>query len=508
MDHACDKCNKIITNRHFLVCAICELNAHIECVNITDKRFYLMTPNRRDNWKCSQCQENTNKEDSSSSPINTSTSTLNDSQVSTHAFVTQRKKVILNISTENSFNLLLNDDEEGDQSLTLNRSCPDLNPFNRVAFEELQQKNNYLQEQLASADNEVANTLSENYALKKKIVEYENKIKHLSSLFNKSPMTINNTSKRSTVKRSINQNKSLNRKKLDFSPLEPLVTPSNRKKALFTKNRTNDGVNAKLRNQNNECEPQNNFNKQVHNIKIKDTTSTTRHKLWIVGEKRLSGLSAAILDSRRGKWNDVYATFGFTMQNATSSQIQEYCCSIENNISEGDVVILGIGSHDSNPELLHKNVCIILSKLSKATIYLLPVLHNPCLNEKTLNNHLKLWSKTFKNCTYIDVKQNRGHYHYRKFEYFHSICSTVNLILDSRAYKMQYTCSLKKACSTFIKYRNLNKHYSDIKKANQRDSKVINEPKKGTIPYYFKMITENSNDKVNFFRSSKDSNTK
>lgn len=436
----------------------------------------------------------------SSSPIN---------NPETPGFITTRKKYVINVSTENSYSSLLDDEDENDQTtlLSLNRSCPDLNPFTRAAFEELQEKNNQLQEQLASADNEVAETLSENYTLKKKILEYETRIKQLSSLLSKSPTKIS-TSTGSSAKISTNRKRSSNRKKLDFSLSEHSVTPC-RIEHLLNKNITDNNHIIQLvdHENNNEGDQQYTADKHRDNTKKNDdTTTTTRHKLLVVGEERLSGLSAAITSARRGKWNDIYTTFGFTMQNALSMQISEYCGSIENSINEGDVVILGIGSHDSNPEILHKNVCIALSKLSKATIYLLPVLHNPHLNENTLNYHLKLWSKTFKNCTLIDIPHNRNS-NYDTRMYLNSISKIVNLHVDSQKYELQYIYSLAKARCTFTKNRGLTVQRSNIKKVEQCNTgKKIDELKKGTIPYYFKVISDKNNGEASrkFFRSSKE----
>lgn len=504
MEMTCDRCNKKISNRQYLVCTKCKQCAHIECMNVSDKRFYLLTPNRKANWKCSQCIEdgNTVIGNCSSSPIN---------KTETPGFVTKRKKYVINVSTENSFSSLLDDEDENCQStlLSLNRSCPDLNPFTRTAFEELQEKNNQLQEQLASADNEVAETLSENCTLKKKILEYEIIIKKLSSLLTKSPKKIN-TSTRSSAKISANRKGSSNRKKLDFSLSEHSVTPCGRIEHSPNKNITdNDHIIQPVDHENNnEGDKQYTSDKHRDNTKkTDDTTTTTLHKLLVIGEERLSGLSAAITKARRGKWNDIYTTFGFTMQYASSMQISEYCGSIENGISEGDVVILGIGSHDSNPEILHKNVCIALSRLSKATVYILPVLHNPHLNENTLNYHLKLWSKSFKNCTLIDIPHNsKPNYYYTRMMYLNSISKCVNFHVDSREYELQYIHSLAKARCTFIKNRGLNVQHSNKKKVKQCNSGNKNgELKKGTIPYYFKVNGEASR---KFFRSSKEGDVK
>lgn len=51
----CARCAQGLTNKEHIKCSICNSTLHLECTNITIKRFLLMSKQSKDIWKCSQC---------------------------------------------------------------------------------------------------------------------------------------------------------------------------------------------------------------------------------------------------------------------------------------------------------------------------------------------------------------------------------------------------------------------------------------------------------------------
>lgn len=136
MEINCRKCNKIILKRvhQQLTCLTCTQTYHIECANVTEKRFYLMTTENKSKWKCDYCWSKNENEK-------------------------------FNVSTENSFASLSDLDCTGhdfiSQNRRLNSSCPD--------SKKTQNQNNQIKEKLQIAEN----LLIENSNLKKSLANFD-----------------------------------------------------------------------------------------------------------------------------------------------------------------------------------------------------------------------------------------------------------------------------------------------------------------------------------------------
>lgn len=175
----CDKCNLDIKDRHTLNCTFCERAFHIVCTTVSSPRFRIMTIEHKQRWKCDHCYSASRTNLVNSTPEN---------------YVTTRtkNKFKINISTENSFSSLSDSEEVGDTvlltNLELNRSLPGkLNHDKSQEIEELQQKINTLCGKLESAEHEIDNLLSENYALQKQLHSQNLKVDCLSTLSKASP---------------------------------------------------------------------------------------------------------------------------------------------------------------------------------------------------------------------------------------------------------------------------------------------------------------------------------
>lgn len=131
MDNKCEKCVKLITDRQFLLCKLCQSHYHLSCTTVSMSRFYnTLIGEHRDNWKCDSCVKTLHNEDMTKSPSPQSPCKSNNSTPKNN--ITHRVKQVANVSTENSFQFLSvdSDDEEFEDTLPehdidLNRSCPE-----------------------------------------------------------------------------------------------------------------------------------------------------------------------------------------------------------------------------------------------------------------------------------------------------------------------------------------------------------------------------------------------
>lgn len=52
-----------------MICATCNLGYDLFCANISPKRFYLMDPERKNDWKCQECSSKQPKSDNTNTPV-------------------------------------------------------------------------------------------------------------------------------------------------------------------------------------------------------------------------------------------------------------------------------------------------------------------------------------------------------------------------------------------------------------------------------------------------------
>lgn len=467
----CDVCKKLIYTRRFLVCSCCKKNYDLSCSNVSFERFKIMTKEHRDAWKCDLCWEEFHKGNHMCGPTTSTTNTNMTPNNNTHC-----QEVIVNVSTENSFASLssedISDNESDDHTIVsprLNRSCPQLDLCCKDDVENLEIKIINLESKLLSADNEIQNILSENYALRKKVSDYELKIHQLTLVCkgtnkNHAPLS------KSTGKKDRRRTK---RRTLNFSAdLHLNGSIDNLYNLNQEGNNSSQLGNEKEKINNEECQK-----REKENVEIKQKSQS---KIIILGNEHLRGLSAMIMKSRLGKWNDRYTPSSFIKSNAMSATVLEQCSTIEQNLSSEDVVILGCGGHDTNPSKLHNSLCIALEKLKKASVYIVPVAYSESLNEKTLNYHLKLWSQNFDNCKFIDFANC---YYASRYDYLNYICNKININIDYNVYKMEFL-SRKNELKT-LQGDTLSQEDNTFKLRRDIESCSTKHYKKGTIPYYF-----------------------
>lgn len=161
MNRQCDKCAQNINSREFLNCNNCDRTYDLACANVSYQRFHLMATNNKEKWKCQSCWSDFHKEKEQDN-------------------VTHRKKFVINISTENSF-CSLDDDEIGSSSnsIDLNRSCPGPRSCLESDVQDLKLEISSLNQKLEAADNEIIILLQENSTLHKELAKRELQNKQL-----------------------------------------------------------------------------------------------------------------------------------------------------------------------------------------------------------------------------------------------------------------------------------------------------------------------------------------
>lgn len=177
---ACCKCkNKITRGEDFLNCCFCKEKYHISCTSVTEKRFQLMSKEKKENWRCKSCIKNqgTKKQISPNTISNLKTFELTDN-------ITQRNKQILedsSASTEETYDLA--SFNRRSINITLNRSCPE--DRTEIIFQDLEEyklKISDLEIKLESADSEIERLLMENYSLKTELSQRDAKINQLTRI--------------------------------------------------------------------------------------------------------------------------------------------------------------------------------------------------------------------------------------------------------------------------------------------------------------------------------------
>lgn len=452
-------CETAIINKQRLTCRVCEKHYHLDCTDVTFPRFRLMTADNKKAFRYQYClsERGFYASGSNISPLlpinkpkrqilmNSDTSLSSDSSLPSpihnctikHAC---HEKVLVNVPTANSFQELSHENEEY-ASIT---STPVQNPSTRM--EKLREKIYRLEKKLEAAELNIEKLTVQNKLLEKQVAEY-------------SQTNIHEADKRVLLKvNEINLQKDHN-----ISPMQKNI------KSATGKSTIDDKI---------KSIPKTDKARNSHNSPKECTAKKNKH-IYIIGDEHLRGLSSAILRTRLDNWNDKYQPEAYIMPNATSTELLTQCELLSTQIIDGDVVILGIGNNDNNIHKLHSNLCIALSKFNKAKIFITPIKKNMYLNETTLNYNIMLWTKHFENCTTI----NSNTFDWNNTKYINYICKKINRCIDYNRYESDYLhfdC-IKKYISS---KSSVHEPTKDNKEQDQNTS-----PKKGTIPYYFKIKT-------------------
>ncbi|KAL4718912.1 hypothetical protein ACJJTC_007919 [Scirpophaga incertulas] len=476
----CNKCKNRIPKEDTLLCSICNDRIEFDCAGFSEKIYRLMKPDSRKNWKCKVCTHKDTKhsvtqnktpsyvtarkkkavasqsdELTTSTPIQHETLTNKTPLVSNDPIENEEHQLSLqknSLQTKNndanqdydtSNNSLLKftgeDTDASFNSVTssplgdtkeINRSLPELRTNNSYKVETLKDKISTLAQNLNIAENEIETLLMENQNLKKRITDYELKIKELTHIC-KSTATVRSCSKKKK-QRSVTE---VDSSSSYFNIAQGKTAPAS-KEATNTTHITRN-INHNSRNISTE-------GNILENTEKKLKSKCKKRNIFILGDETLKGLSAQLTKTREGKWNDVYKSSAFIINDAPSTEFLSKCDSIQKCADKNDIVILGFGNHDDDIHKLHSNICITISKFSNSSVLLLPIRHNSCFNVAQMNYCLKVWTKHFDHCTYIDTDP----FDFKNFLFKrHVLSKRINACINYMEYK-----------KLFLNITNIKKH--------------------------------------------------
>lgn len=348
--------------------------------------------------------------------------------------------MVINISTENSFEGLTEDDDSSESSLSpkvttnnkLCRSYTELRLNESYVLDEQKEKISALTIKLESAELEIERLLYENYTLAKRLNESDLKIKQLSSICRST-----SGSSKSTVKNNSRRRKSINRTKLDFSidpdePTEtstvppvnpaseptpipagnpaPPISPVKQLQNGTTKISTDQGK-PELLNIHSHCNRKNRSKVSLnyHNIHDKLFRDDLQQRL----NAGLSKRKLITIADQQGKnlglvMNDMYGEYFDIMCHTSPGACTNNVLRVLNNhlesTNQDDFLTILTGANDTNPNTLFANLYCAVQQSSCTNVILSPLRyqHHRHLNEKLVNGAILHIASQFPHCVIAD----------------------------------------------------------------------------------------------------------
>lgn len=198
-------------------------------------------------------------------------------------------------------------------------------------------------------------------------------------------------------------------------------------------------------------------------------------------------LSKKLISHWKGKWNDNYTVSGIIKPYAKSYDILSYCKILESELNSSDRVILSIGTNDTNPFEVCKELCLALSKLKTPKVLIIPIYNNNKVNTDLLNNYISSIVKLHNNCIFINRSCTDFNFNY--------LTSITNLLIHEIS-KIDYNDKYIVDPKNFTNHRVI-----------QNDAPPTIIPRKGTIPYYFKSKALNTTLNSNKWQAKTSSKT-
>lgn len=175
----CGKCTVTITHREYLTCSSCNTIFDLNCANVSEKRFYLMTLENKQTWKCIKCiRPGPSVEKSLYTPVR---------NIQIDNNITFRNKNI-NRRLSESLNSSLSS-EQSDSQLSL----PDMRTQDSDGIEELTNEITELRNQLISAHTQIDELSLEVNSCQREMKKKDLKIKKLLAIVTTTGSKINDS---------------------------------------------------------------------------------------------------------------------------------------------------------------------------------------------------------------------------------------------------------------------------------------------------------------------------
>lgn len=355
----------------------------------------------------------------------------------------------------------------GDLSMSPRRSLPD--PSTRDyddEYDKLKSKIEELTSKLESAHTEIENLHMENNTLQRKIHEQENRIQQLTKICSPIPSTKKRKSKlnESSLRR---QNKSLD---------ESIMQTGDFQENLMQKNK--------------EKTEEISLKQNIMSPKINSVPNDV-NKIHIFGGQQCVGLASALIRSRLNSRHEKYCVTAMTKPNASTEEILSGCENIV--FSPKDKIVVNVGENDCNPTRITSELSAFLKKNKDSNVIVMNVVKNKFLNEKLLNNNIRLICNNFNNCNFIEFDDAKRHI---------DICTKLNYIIDCLDYNEKFLSynkhsfiheSINKAKARKTTQKTILDYFSCIHKHSKKENYT-------TQIRTSQMTSDKVSKRVNFFR--------
>lgn len=476
----CQKCKKRVDVKKTALCFVCKNRYELDCDGYPEQTYRLMDQESKNRWRCKLCikkMASCSKDASNitvrKKPVVPTTESSPD---------TQTKPSINQLSSIQDSHVLTDYDTsyDSDTSPNVHSKSVDGTTTNISSLSEMQDTIVQLTAKLETTEHELENSILENNDLNKQLTKLTTEIKILKTLCHSSTMIesspINNDKKKKHSRFSQNVSS----------------TPSSTRVRDYASHASHQCLQQKIINleknlQNAKDEikrlttqiqllehslcskPKPEWTLKPLNLSTKDITSHLQQRIpektiAIFGAQQCVGLAAALQDSRKSTQYEKYGIFAHTMPNANSDTIVK-CCT-KANLKPEDKIIICLGENDRIVGSVLTQLKNVLTLFHKNSIIVLNVLRNDHLNVKKLNNSIKNLCKHYKN-SYFTNSTYSGAPDIRK---------SINYIIDCEDYDRKYLNPVE------IRKILVSSKLSFLSKTKS------NAPKKGTIPFYFKMI--------------------
>jgi hypothetical protein len=335
-----------------------------------------------------------------------------------------------------------------------------------------------LKSHLESAEKEIDNLNLENNDLKRTIINQNKQIETLKTITSDIGRKNNrlNTPIRSNL--TVLHGSLSKQSPLNFDKSVLFNSASRLKLQHYKPRRTLNYENVEKSNRNIYLKPTSpnvllsNDNTLMNNTTNNNSNTSTKSRIFILGDEQISGLSKKIQNRQKPTLCDSYTVTTMVKKNAICSQILNSCDDLEKTMKKDDIVILAIGKNDKNPYQLFSELGTALFKLKKFKVFIVNVLYNSNLNINLLNYNIQTLVRNYNNCKFIKLSNNYN-MHLNELSY------RINIEIDYIQYQKEFLAP-QKIRAFLSKNSTYKKHKRTIKL------------KQKTILHYFTKIDSNN----------------
>lgn len=503
----CEKCQNIIKGKEYLTCFVCRKHYERECTNVSSKRYYLMSSESKQKWKCTSCIKNQTRNAKKTLLVTTSpeqSDVENQTSKTSKSSNKGNENITLRIKcNKNNSSLTRLSGSGSDSNPTADvspKSSSDVSLGENSQIMDLKNEIDQLRQQLDNARKEIMQLNLDNTELRNAVEQYREKDAPCKKQCD-NPIGL----KESTNIKSLN-NESAEQETANHIMNEPCQHDEINLNARVNTITTENTTESELR-----IHGVGRCRRTFKNTKLAGQFNLKKNKIYILGDQQATGIATALIKLRSNYKNPCnYDISGFAYPNAPSDIILRKSLD---ELNKNDWIIVSLGSNDTNPYKIFAELYAFLKLHTDKNVLITKISSSRFLNECKINNLLNSLSACYENCSFISVP-SRNIVNTKQ-----NILYAINKEIDTKDYDKyflrgklsksgftkRHECKpgtipyyfSKMRCNVFIdpKQRTLKK--SDRVEIN------VTSPKKGTIPFYFKKIsndaTKNNSDNQ-FFR--------